>query len=312
MSVMIDMSSLQNGFSFARISMDLRKKPLVFALGLHFVIFIFLLLPADFFQADRNLDEIYTVDLFEAIDTKDLKPAELSPPVAEIKKPLLKKEVLSENSKPVTSLAPLPTSPAEVISLKPRLLKKDLRAKKISKSEQYKVNSALDRLKNDLERKEAEQKARESREAASAAAVNAVEKLRQSLHSSLQPSTPSSVPGKPHGPAHGSSGSGSGSSSQLDAALKLYYVAVSQQIHAHWILPELQEWKKDLRTVVVVHVRRDGIVTKQKVEEKSDNMFFNQFVQKTLKESLPLPPFPQDLKEDSLEIGLVFHPSGLE
>jgi len=48
------------------------------------------------------------------------------------------------------------------------------------------------------------------------------------------------------------------------------------------------------------------------MERKSADLYFNQFVEKTMQEALPLPAFPDGLKEKELEIGLVFHPSGLE
>jgi outer membrane biosynthesis protein TonB len=86
---------------------------------------------------------------------------------------------------------------------------------------------------------------------------------------------------------------------------------VSQKIHQHWVLPEMQKWDENLEAIIVVYVRRDGIVTKKEFEKKSPNLFFNQFVEKTLRESLPLPPFPPNLKDNELEIGLVFHPGGL-
>ena len=98
----------------------------------------------------------------------------------------------------------------------------------------------------------------------------------------------------------------------MDAALKQYYIAVSQHIHRYWILPELQDWPRNLTAVYVVHVRRDGIVGRHYFETKSKDYYFNQFVEKTMKEAMPLPPFPEGLKDEELEIGLVFHPSGLE
>lgn len=284
---------------------DLRKKPLLFAVGIHLLIALFILFPLDFFSSNRNIEEIYTIDLFDTADLGSVKKIAAPPPPPKVITPPKSKSVITQQTKPVTSLASVETTPGKVISLKPRLQKKDLRQNKLSKAEQLKVNAALDRLKADLDRKQAEQKVRETEKKADDAVDDAVSKLRDLLHASApfasttQPSSPTATTG------------GSGSSSVINAAEKRYYVTISQQIHEHWILPELQEWTPNLKSVVVVHVRRDGIVTKQHFEQKSDNRFFNQFVEKTLKESLPFPPFPSDLKEHSLEIGLVFHPGGL-
>jgi len=280
---------------------DLRKKPLIFAVGIHLLIALFLLFPLDFFSSNLNIEEIYTVDLFDAEDSGPVKKIAPTPQPPKIITPPKSKPVITQQPKPVMSLASAETRPGKVISLKPRLRKKDLRKNKLTKAEQIKVDSALDRLKAQLNRKEAEKKA-------VAAADDAVSKLRDLLHATA-PVVSTSPPAASTSASVG--GNGTGSSSAMDAALKRYYVSVSQQIHEHWILPELQDWKTDLKSVVVVYVRRDGIVTKKIFEKKSDNRFFNQFVEKTLNDSLPLPPFPSDLKEQSLEIGLVFHPGGL-
>jgi len=307
------------------------KKTSALAVGIHLFVLILMLLPASLFEFRHNREEIYTVNLFEA---REAAPArkEAPPPAAVQKKevvqpppPVVKKveappvkppEVV-EKIEPVPPAEPVVSTSGEVVSLKPRLVKKEVKPKtvekKVDKSEEIKVDQAVNRIKNELARKQAEQKARQMQAEASAAVDDAVAQIRDSIRAQRLASTTASKPAAAGTSSGGSGGGpGGGSDAKLDAALKLYYVAVSQQIHDHWVLPEMQDWKKDLKAVVVVQVRRDGVVTKYEFEQKSDNIFFNQFVEKTLKESLPLPPFPADLNESNLEIGLVFHPSGLQ
>ncbi len=305
-----------------------RRKPFVLAIVIHVFIAMIMLLPASLFDFHRNREEIYTVNLFETVASPPVKdvakpPAavkkkeEIPPPPPEVKKieaPPIKPPVVAEKIEPVIATETESTAPAEVVSLKPRQVKKDVKPKKIDKKEDIKedikVDQALNRIKNELNKKQAQQKAREMQAEAAVAVDDAVAKLRESIHSQRQLTSSSTAA---QSSAEPSAGGGSGASdAKLDAALKLYYVAVSQKIHEHWVLPELQEWKKDLKAVVVVDVRSDGVVTKYEFEQKSGNIYFDQFVEKTLKESLPLPPFPADLDESNLEIGLVFHPSGLQ
>jgi outer membrane biosynthesis protein TonB len=305
-----------------------RRKPFVLALAVHLLIVIIMLLPASIFDFSRDREEIYTVNLFEAVESQPAKevakpPAEVKkkeeippPPPPEVKKieaPPIKPPVVAEKIEPVIATETESSAPAEVVSLKPRLVKKDVKPKKVDKKEDIKedikVDQALNRIKNELNRKQAEKKAKEMQAVATAAVDDAVAKIRESIHTQRMLASTSSAQSSTKPSAAGGSGA---SDAKLDAALKLYYVAVSQKIHEHWMLPELQEWKKDLKAVVVVEVRRDGEVTKYEFEQKSGNIYFDQFVEKTLKESLPLPPFPADLDESSLEIGLVFHPSGLQ
>ena len=301
-----------------------RRKPLVLAIAIHLFVTIIMLLPASIFDFNRDREEIYTVNLFEAVESSPAKeiakpPAEIKkkeeippPPPPEVKKieaPPVKPPVVAEKIEPVISTETERSAPAEIVSLKPRLVKKDLKPKKVEKKDDINVDQALNRIKNELNRKQAEKKARDMQAAAAAAVDDAVAKIRESIHTQRQLASATSAQSSTKPSAGGGSGT---SDAKLDAALKLYYVAVSQHIHEHWVLPELQEWKKDLKAVVVVDVRRDGVVTKYEFEQKSGNPYFDQFVEKSLKESLPLPPFPADLEESNLEIGLVFHPSGLQ
>ncbi|MBI4792552.1 MAG: TonB C-terminal domain-containing protein [Deltaproteobacteria bacterium] len=308
------------------------KKTIALAVGIHLIVLILMLLPASLFEFRHNREEIYTVNLFEA---REAAPArkEAPPPAAVQKKevvqppppvvkkveaPPVKQPEVVEKIEPVPPAEPVVSTSGEVVSLKPRLVKKEVKPKtvekKVDKNEEIKVDQAVNRIKNELARKQAEKKARQMQAEAAAAVDDAVAQIRDSIRAQRLSSTTSAQPAAAAGTASGGSGGGAGggSDAKLDAALKLYYVAVSQQIHEHWVLPEMQDWKKDLKAVVVVQVRNDGVVTKYEFEQKSDNIFFNQFVEKTLKESLPLPPFPADLDESSLEIGLVFHPSGLQ
>lgn len=283
------------------------KQPLFLAVGVHLLALVILIFPTSLFQPNLDLEEIYTVDLFEAGEAGPVEPA----PAPPVKTPRAKKAepppqeapVLAEAPKPVASINPIEDKPAEVVSLKPRAIKKDLR-KKLAKVQERKINNALERIKDQLSRQELiEQRQLLAQQAAS----DAVDKLREAIHYQNRASSVTS----PVQTRSSAPGGGSGRSDQMEAALKQYYIAVSQKIHEHWILPDLQDWKKDLVAVMVVHVRSDGVVTKSVFETKSNNIFFNQFVEKTLQESLPLPPFPPNLDEKNLEIGLVFHPEGL-
>jgi hypothetical protein len=329
MSPFADAPSQSDEFlTIERYTEELWKKPIILAICIHLFVILLMLLPASFFQFKRNTEEIYTVNLFELSEPGPAKqeapPAPPAPP--EIKKP---KEVpppevkevepppVKEPPPVVEKVAPAPeaisTSTGEVVSLKPRQVKKEIKPKKEEKPDKkqdVKIDQALNRIKSQLNKKQAEQKAKEAQASATAAVDNALAKIRDSIHASRTP--PPSSAKQSTGTTGTGTGASGGGSAKLDAALRMYYIAVSEKIHEHWKLPESQDWKKDLKAVVVVKVQRDGEVTDYFFEEKSDNIIFNQFVEKTLKESFPLPPFPENLDESELEIGLVFHPSGLE
>jgi len=265
-------------------------------------------IPTSLFQRNLNLEEIYTVDLFD-IEDPSFKIEPPAPAVEQPPPPL--KQAAAE---PVLSMAQNqttpPAGPVEIISLKPRKLKKNihLEKQKTAKAEELRIKNAISKLKNKKAHEEAVKKAAEAKATADAAAQNAVDMLRAAIRAK----TPRTVASPTDsGTIQQSGARRSGGSVQVDAVLRQYYISVSQKIHEHWILPEMQKWDENLEAIMVVYVRRDGIVTKKEFEKKSPNLFFNQFVEKTLRESLPLPPFPPGLKHNELEIGLVFHPAGL-
>ena len=68
---------------------------------------------------------------------------------------------------------------------------------------------------------------------------------------------------------------------------------------------------KGLPQFTLITIRKDGIITNSFFEKKSDNIYFNQFVLKAIKEASPLPPFPDRLDKNMLEIGLRFKPGEL-
>ncbi|TFG35379.1 MAG: TonB C-terminal domain-containing protein, partial [Desulfobacterales bacterium] len=180
----------------------------------------------------------------------------------------------------------------------------------VEKKDDINVDQALNRIKNELNRRQAQQKAREMQAEAAVAVDDAVAKLRESIHAEGQLTSSAHTV---QSTAKSSAGGGSTSSNvDRDPVLDLYGVAVRQKIQEHWVLPEMQDWKNDLKAVVVVEVRRDGVVTSYEFEQKSGNPFFDHFVEKTLKESLPLPPFPANLDETDLEFQLNFSPMGLQ
>ena len=282
------------------------KKPAVLTLALHLLTVILALLPASLFEPNLNIEEIYTVDLFDVMEARPVQQSAPPPPP-----PVVKQEVVKQTppqTKPLISEVPpapeITSGPVEVISLAPRLVKKDLREKNkaAAQQEKKKLSKALEKIQSrvraDQERVKADQEAKKAQESANAAVENALAQLRASIHTSQARTVAVSKVGSASG------GSGSrGRASAMDAALKQYYVAVSRQIHKFWILPDLQDWEKQLTAVYVVHVRRDGIVKKSYMEKKSADLYFNQFVEKTIQEALPLPPFPDGLKDKELEIG---------
>lgn len=273
------------------------KVPLNLSIGFHVLLLATALIAPSLFIGRPPLPEFYTVDL---INVTELPKQTTSP----------KETIVPEDSKKETASVTIaeqagnaPPLPAKAVSLRP--------VKRKIKRAPDESTAHIERMKlaRELERLRAEQELRKSREQAEIAAKDALAKLRHSLQQSVAPTT--SVEQKKDEESVGGPAGPGGPGVEMDEVMKKFYAAVYQRIQDHWVLPPLQNWDDSLLAILVIKVSKNGTITKSFFERKSDNVFFNQFVMKIIKESAPLPPFPAELKEPHLEIGLRFTPAGV-
>jgi colicin import membrane protein len=289
------------------------RKPFNISFGLHIVVLAFAMLAPNYFNRTPRLPEIYTVNLYTATEiTKPQAPAPAPKSAAKQKIPALK----PEEKKPAVSIQPskpeaaaeIPTTIANPISLKP--LQQKIKIGKTKEEE------ALDKARVDqiIKRLKAGAAQKEAKEEADKAAKDAVNKLADVIKSNSDTITEDSAQktGQASTATETATASGPrGTGIEPDFYLKLYLSAVYQKIHDHWVLPDLQNWDNSLEAVLVITLNRNGTVANTYFERKSDNIYFNQFVLKAVKDAAPLPPFPDQLEENDFEIGLRFKPGEL-
>ncbi len=268
------------------------------------------------FDRQPILPEIYTVNLYTAAEVAEqvASPAK-APATKTVHKPAVR-QIKPETKKPVISIQPskpevapvAKTSIAKPVSLKP--LKQKIKVGK-TKEEEARDRAKLNRVVQRLQTSAAEKTAKAE---ADEAAKDAVSKLAEAMKtistvtsdSSRKTTASASSTAKTTG-ISGPRGTGI----EPGFYMKQYLSAVYQKMHDHWVLPDLQNWDNSLEAVLSITIRRDGTVTDSYFETKSDNIYFNQFVLKAVKDASPLPPFPDQLKENTLEIGLRFKPGEL-
>ncbi|KPK26143.1 MAG: hypothetical protein AMJ61_09920 [Desulfobacterales bacterium SG8_35_2] len=283
------------------------RKPFNISIGLHIVVMVLAILAPNIFEREPRLPEIYTVNLFTATEMPEAAaPAPAEKPVA--------RQIESATSKPAVSIQPAESqiTPVETVSKPVSLqpLKQKVKLGK-TKEEQELEKAKLSRVKQQLKASAAQ---KEAREAADKAAKDAVNKLADVLKVSSSTTTGTAAKtADPKSSATKSAGiSGPrGTGIEPEFYMKQYLSTVFQKIHEHWVLPDLQNWDNSLEAVLVITIRRDGVIANNFFERKSDNIYFNQFVLKALKDASPLPPFPDQLSENTLEIGLRFKPGEL-
>ena len=109
----------------------------------------------------------------------------------------------------------------------------------------------------------------------------------------------------PYGPG----GSTTGSPSLLDMRLNEYYNEIWAKIKREWAIPgNLSGRKTDWEAIIILTIERDGKVQKFLFEKRSGNNLYDQSTVRAIKKAEPLPPLPKEWGENTIEIGIRFHP----
>jgi TonB family protein len=95
----------------------------------------------------------------------------------------------------------------------------------------------------------------------------------------------------------------------LKSGVNKYYSKIWQKIKNEWTLSEnrLQEMA-GLETIITVKIGRDGKVQKLCYEKRSGNALYDDMAWRAIYKAEPFPPFPSEIKEDTVEIGIRFMP----
>ena len=98
---------------------------------------------------------------------------------------------------------------------------------------------------------------------------------------------------------------------ELDSKLNQYYSMIWTKIKKAWTIPEnlLKEKERvDLETIIVLIIEQDGKIQKYWFEKKSSNDLYDQMALRAIKKAEPLLPVPNELSENTLEVGIRFFP----
>lgn len=97
-----------------------------------------------------------------------------------------------------------------------------------------------------------------------------------------------------------------------NSALKGYHSEVALRINKNWSLSDVQNLPAGIEAILWITANTEGVVAEKYFDPKSENSIFDDAVLRALQKSLPLPPFPPELKEDNLEFALRFTSAGIE
>ncbi len=91
---------------------------------------------------------------------------------------------------------------------------------------------------------------------------------------------------------------------ELEDEMKAYYAKISQTIRNAWSLPDVLR-NKGYKTVLAIHVLKDGTVQSLWIEEKSGNNFYDETTVRAINK-VTLPPLPKVWKDESIDLGFNF------
>jgi len=280
--------------------------PIFFAVALHFLVLAASFYLPAWFATRPLLDEVVTVNLVSIPDSEPSLP-EPPPKVRKPVPPPVPKKVVEPEPVQAKVQVPEPVK-SEIVDVKPvKPISINPKKRKIRKAKDTRLAEEKERQRKlaaekrageqrELEQKQRLAQARLDELRAEEAGRNAREELASLIRSNAN---------------RNKQRKRSSGSKQISGILKQYFSAVDERLRRFWILPEMRKWNMGLETVVVLTVRRDGVVIKQVIEKKSNDPFYDQFVMKTIQNSLPMPSFPSLMSQQSIEIGIRFRPGEL-
>jgi len=98
-----------------------------------------------------------------------------------------------------------------------------------------------------------------------------------------------------------------GGGKPLDPATQKYILDIWDKVKSAWGVPGMT-YKKDLETIVIIKIRKDGRIVDINVEKRSGNRIYDESILRVLRAVDPLPPIPASLNTDSIELGFRFLP----
>lgn len=105
-------------------------------------------------------------------------------------------------------------------------------------------------------------------------------------------------------PVTGSPGGRDGAPASI--RFRAYYDRIWAQIRSSWVLPEGVTSSTSLVTVVGIRIAADGEIEQFWIEKKSGNDYYDQSALRAIRKANPLPPLPEELSSQPLEVGINF------
>jgi TonB family protein len=100
-----------------------------------------------------------------------------------------------------------------------------------------------------------------------------------------------------------SAGESSGQRQASHLRFSAYYDQIVAQMKAAWVLPDGVAAGDSLLTVVGIRISPMGDIQDISLEKSSGNLYFDQSAIRAIRKASPLPPIPEELGDESLQVG---------
>jgi colicin import membrane protein len=102
------------------------------------------------------------------------------------------------------------------------------------------------------------------------------------------------------------------SASQMDnvesnAKMNAYYSLIWSRIRGKWTLPQGILPRENIEAIIQAKILRNGTVVDLSFEKRSGNRYFDESAMKAIKKASPLPPLPDSIRGNNMEVGIRFH-----
>ncbi|MCG6534970.1 MAG: TonB family protein [Syntrophales bacterium LBB04] len=94
---------------------------------------------------------------------------------------------------------------------------------------------------------------------------------------------------------------------ESDAKMNVYYSLIWSRIKGKWTLPQGILPRESIEAIIQAKILKNGTVVDLSFEKRSGNRYFDESAMKAMKKASPLPPLPDSVRENSIDVGIRFH-----
>jgi TonB family protein len=101
------------------------------------------------------------------------------------------------------------------------------------------------------------------------------------------------------------------SDAEINTQINEYTGVVLSKVKQNWTMPQSLIPEKNITAIIDVKILRNGTLEYVGFEKRSGNRYFDDSALRTIKKSSPVPPLPYWIKDNSIEISIIFPSSEL-